>query len=98
MNQFVGPPVGGLLAGRRDRARVRRLGARVRDRRRWPRLARGVVQAGPRRAEQTSIVADIREGLSYLFHHRVLRTLAIMVGIGNLARSAAFAVFVLYAV
>ena len=44
------------------------------------------------------MVADIREGLSYLFHHRVLRTLAIMVGIGNLASTAAFAVFVLYAV
>jgi len=43
-------------------------------------------------------VADIREGLNYLFAHRLLRTLALMVGVMNLASSAAFAIFVLYAV
>ena len=59
MNQFVGPPLGGFLAG---------------------------------------VGADIKEGLRYLWNHRLLRTLAIMVGTMNLASSATFAVFVLYAV
>lgn len=47
---------------------------------------------------RASVVQDIREGLGYLLSHRLLRTLALMVGVMNLASSAAFAVFVLYAV
>jgi MFS family permease len=97
MNQFVGPPIGGLLAGLAialafaGSALAFALAALA--------LLSLVgsfrpVRAGPR----TSVVADIREGLAYLLHHRLLRTLAIMVGVGNLAATAAFAVFVLYAV
>ena len=41
---------------------------------------------------------DIAEGLRYLGRHHLLRSLAIVVGISNLASSAAFAVFPLYAV
>jgi MFS family permease len=52
------------------------------------------VRTGP----STRLTADIAEGLRYLVHHRVLRTLAIMVGVANLAMTASFAVFVLYAV
>src|SRR5829696_3475076 len=79
MNQFVGPPLGGLLAG----------------------VALALLTGSFKpaaRAERTSVVADIREGLAYLWHHRLLRTLAIMVGTMNLANAAAFSIFVLYAV
>lgn len=46
----------------------------------------------------TRITADIAEGLRYLVRHRLLRTLAIMVGVMNLASAATQAIFVLYAV
>ena len=42
--------------------------------------------------------ADIVEGLRFLWHQRVLRALAAMTGIFNLATSATFAIMVLYAV
>ena len=97
MNQFVGPPVGGLLAGIAialafgvsSVAFV--LGAALLA------LLSGSFRPAPP-PHRTSIVEDIREGLGYLFSHRLLRTLAIMVGVVNLASSAVFAVFVLYAV
>jgi MFS family permease len=40
----------------------------------------------------------VAEGLRYLWRHRLLRTLATMTGLFNLATNATFAVFVLYAV
>ena len=49
---------------------------------------------GPR----TTIRHDIREGLTFLRRRPVLRTMAVMVGVGNLAASATGAVLVLYAV
>ena len=52
----------------------------------------------PRPAERTSILGDIGEGLAYLLGDPFLRTLAIMVGVMNLAGSATFAVLVLYVV
>lgn len=97
MNQFVGPPLGGILAGA---ALALAFAGSA--------LAFAVaavallflvgsfrpVRTGPR----TSIVEDIRAGLGYLLAHRLLRTLALMVGVMNLASSAVFAIFVLYAV
>lgn len=50
------------------------------------------------RTTRTTLRADVAEGLRYLFGHRLLRTLAIMVGIGNLAGNAAWPLFVLIAV
>jgi MFS family permease len=97
MNQFVGPPLGGLLvaisvplalSGSVIAYAIAALGLA---------LMVGDFRArseGPRR----SMVSEIREGLRYLFHHRVLRSLAIMVAVMNLATSAVFAVFVLYVV
>jgi MFS family permease len=97
MNQFVGPPLGGLLAG--VAVALAFAGSA---------LAFAVAAAGlsllvgsfrpapPERA--TGIVEDIREGLGYLWRHTVLRTLAVMVGVMNLAGSATFAILVLYAV
>lgn len=97
MNQFVGPPLGGFLAaiaiaaafGTGAAAYLLAAGALL--------TIRGAfrpVREGP----PTRIHEDIAEGLRYLFGHRLLRVLALMVGIGNLANTAAFSVFVLYAV
>jgi MFS family permease len=47
---------------------------------------------------RTTIRADVAEGLRFLWRHRLLRTLAAMTGLFNLATNATFAVFVLYAV
>jgi MFS family permease len=97
MNQFVGPPLGGFmvavsvplaLAGSALAYALAAVGLAVMV---------GSFQArqeGPR----ASMLADITEGLRYLLRHRVLRTLAIMGAISNLASSAIFAVLVLYAV
>jgi MFS family permease len=99
MNQFVGPPLGGLLASIAiglafaGSALAYVVGV----------LALFFVSGSfrPERspeAQRRSILGDIRDGLDYLFHHRLLRTLAIMVGVLNLASSATFAIFVLFAV
>jgi hypothetical protein len=42
--------------------------------------------------------ADVAEGLRFLWRHRLLRTLAGMVGVFNFAANAAWAILVLYAV
>jgi MFS family permease len=54
--------------------------------------------AEPREAGEArpSIWTEIGEGLRWLFHHRLLRALAIMLGVWNLLGSATMAVFVLY--
>jgi MFS family permease len=51
-----------------------------------------------RTGSTTTIMADIREGLTFVYRRPVLRNLALMVGMSNLASSAVFAVFVLFAV
>ncbi|WP_255690102.1 MFS transporter [Actinoplanes sp. DH11] len=51
------------------------------------------LMAGGRR----SLRADIAEGVRFLRGHRLLRTLAAAMGLGNVAFCAAFAVFVLHA-
>jgi MFS family permease len=97
MNQFVGPPLGGLLAG--VAIALAFAGSALA-------YVVGVLAllavTGSFKPERTgprgSLLADIRIGLDFLFHHRLLRTFALMVGVMNLASSAAFAVFVLYAV
>lgn len=52
------------------------------------------VRTGPR----TTIRTDVREGLAFLARRPVLRTMALMVGMTNLATSAVGAVLVLFAV
>lgn len=52
------------------------------------------VSAAPRQ----SMWHDLVEGLRYLWSTKVLRTMAIMTGVSNLASNAQFAVFVLFAV
>lgn len=51
-----------------------------------------------RTGPSTSLRKDIREGLSFVYRQPVLRALALMVGMMNLASSAVFAVIVLFAV
>lgn len=58
-----------------------------------------VSRRAPGRAAHTGDVGPlqlVRDGLSYLLHHRVLRTLATAVGVVNFVTSAAVAVLVLY--
>ena len=95
-NEFVGPPLGGLLVAAGVAAAfvapaalwAAAVGALL--------LLRGGF-AVPRE-EPTTLRADVAEGLRYLWHQRLLRTLAAMTGLFNFATNATFAVFVLYAV
>ena len=97
MNQFVGPPLGGLLIGL---SVPLVLGSSMVG---YGLAALGLtLMVGAFRSERsgppTRLTADIAEGLRYLWGHRVLRTLAFMVGGINLAAVGTNAVFVLYAV
>jgi MFS family permease len=97
MNQFVGPPLGGLLAGLAIALAF--AGSALAFLLAAVALLLLTGSFRPERVNRgTSVLADIREGLRYLLHHRLLRTLALMVGVMNLASSAVFAIFVLYAV
>lgn len=97
MNQFVGPPLGGLLAGLAIAAAF--AGSAVAFLLAAIALVLLTGSFRPERVDRTtSVLADIREGLRYLAHHRLLRTLALMVGVMNLASAAVFSIFVLYAV
>src|SRR4029078_8062840 len=51
-----------------------------------------------RPGRQVAIRSKIRDVLHYLAHHRLLRTMALVVGPMNLASTAVFAVLVLYVV
>lgn len=97
MNQFVGPPLGGLLAATGlavafGASAAAYLGAAL--------LL--LTLSGTFRAERsgppTRILSDIGEGMRYQFGHSLLRTMAIVVGLLNLAGGAVWAVLVLYAV
>lgn len=95
-NQFVGPPLGGLLVAAGAAVAFGLPGAL------WA-IAVGLLVGlpgsyRPERTTRTTLRADIAEGLRFLWHDRILRTLALMVGGINFASNAAFAIFVLYAV
>lgn len=97
MNAFVGPPLGGFLVALS--VPVALAGSALG----YAAAAVGLVlivgSYRPRReGPPTRLHADIVEGLAYLWRHRLLRTLAAMVGVMNLTSSAIFAIFVLYAV
>lgn len=97
MQQFIGPPLGGFVIGL---SVPLALGGSAIG---YALAALGLTlivgsfrptRSGP----ATRLTADIAEGLRYLWRHRVLRTLAFMVGGINMAAVATQAVFVLYAV
>lgn len=95
-NEFVGPPLAGLLVA------AGALAAFVTPAALWL-VALGVLWSVKGtfkipREHPTTLRADIAEGLRFLRHHRLLRGLAVMAGLFNFAESAAGAVLVLYAV
>ncbi|RKS08997.1 putative MFS family arabinose efflux permease [Nocardiopsis sp. Huas11] len=94
--QFVGPPLGGLLVA------LGLLTAFAAPAGLWLVAVGALVTVGGRyrveRAAPATLRADIAEGLRFLWGHRLLRTLAVMVGVSNFATNAVFAVLVLYAV
>ena len=95
-NQFIGPPLGGLLVGIGVVAGFAVPAAL------WL-AAVGALLLLPgsfrvERTQKTTLRFDIKEGLKFLWNQKILRTLALMTGILNFASSAAFAVLVLFAV
>lgn len=95
-NDFLGGPIAGLLVGAGVVA-VAGVPAAVY-------MVAGVVLLAlrgryrPTREGPTTVRTDIVEGLRYVARHRVLRALAVLVGLINLAGAAWLAVFVLWAV
>ncbi len=96
-NQFAGPPVGGFLFALAasvpfliDAGTFAAAAALV------------LVMRGRFRSERTeddakkTIMLDIREGLRWLFGHRLLRMVALMLGFANLTFAAFDAIFVLF--
>ena len=83
MNQFVGPPLGGLLAGLSLALALAGTSAAY-----VVATLALVAIAGNYRAARDTVPArlrtDIAEGLRYLGRHRILRTFAVMTGISNL--------------
>jgi predicted MFS family arabinose efflux permease len=55
------------------------------------------VPAPPADRPRSRLRADIAEGVRWLLRHRLLRTLALTMAVGNVVFGAAFAIFVLYA-
>ncbi len=95
-NEFIGPPLGGVLVTAGAAIALAAPAAL------WI-VAAGVlllIRGSFRieRAGRTTMRADIAEGLRFLWGHRLLRTLAVMVGVLSFASSAMWAIFVLFAV
>jgi MFS family permease len=93
---FIGPPLGGFLMA--VGAALALTGSSAA----WF-FAAGVLffvkgKYRPTEVSTQTIRADIVEGLRFLWSQRVIRAMALLTGICNLASSAVFAVFVLYAV
>jgi MFS family permease len=96
-NQFIGPPLGAVVVAASAAAAL--AGSAVA----YLLAALALTTlAGNFRTERTGpptrLRADVAEGVRYLFGHRLLRTLALCVGLSNLASTATLAVFPLYAV
>lgn len=95
-NQFVGPPLGGLLVALGVVAGLAVPAAL------WLAAVGGLLLVPGafriEREQKTTLRFDIGEGLRFLWHQKILRTLGVMTGVFNFASSAAFAVLVLFAV
>jgi len=98
-NTFIGPPLGGLLAGAGlaiafgAPAAAYLVGAGV-----LALIVGSFRAAGAEPAGSTRLRDEIAEGAGFVWRHPVLRPLAIMLGIQNMAFAAVFSVFVLFAV
>ena len=95
-NQFAGPPLAGFLAALGTAIAFTAPAAL------WALavvallLVRGRFRIA--RDRPTTLRTDIAEGLRFLWRNRILRTLAMMVGLFNFATNATFTIFVLFAV
>jgi len=95
-NEFIGPPLAGFLTAAGAIVAfaapaglwVIAIGALL--------FVRGDFKV--KRTGRSTIRADIAEGLRFLWRNRLLRTLAVMVGLFNVATSATSAILVLFAV
>ena len=97
-NQFVGPALGGLIAGIALTGGLSASAAAYL----LATIALVTIVGNYRpvapSAGKTRLRTDIVEGVRYLAHHPLLRALAICVGVSNLASTAMFAVFPLFAI
>jgi len=100
-NQFIGPPLGGLLVAAAaavpfwlDAASFLAASALVAS---IPGRFRGRPAAGGDEQTSRSLPAEIGEGLRWLWGHRLLRNLALLLGLLNMWATAGFAVMVLFA-
>jgi MFS family permease len=95
-NEFIGPPLGGFLVAA---AAAVAFGTPVAL---WTVALVGLLLVPGRfrveRERRATIRADVAEGLRFLWRHRLLRALAVMVGVFNFASNAVFGILVLYAV
>jgi MFS family permease len=96
-NELVGPPLGGLLVALG--VPVALAGSAIG----YALAAVGLMLMTGRfrpdaRAGSSSMTRDIREGVSFLWGNRVLRTMTVMAAGFNIADAAVFAVLVLFAV
>ncbi len=95
-NQFIGPPLGALLFGLAAAAPFFLDAGSFAVAALLILTLRGSFQ--PQRAVADSTIrADIAEGLRWLWRHRLLRSLAIALGVMNLIGMAAMTMLVLYA-
>jgi MFS family permease len=96
-NSFAGPPIGGLLVAVSVTVALGSSAAGYF----LAAIALALISGSfrpKREGPPARLHHDIAEGLRYLWNHRLLRTLAGMVGVMNLASTAMFSIFVLYAV
>jgi len=98
MLQFIGPPLGGLLAGIAiwlacgTSASIYLAAVLLLL---W---VGGRYRPATRGTARKTVSREIQEGISFLWHHRLLRTLALTTGGLNIAFAAVMAVLPLYAV
>jgi MFS family permease len=98
-NTFIGPPLGGLLAAASLALALGLPAAAYLAGAGFLALMAGSFRAaGAAPAGATRLRDEIAEGTRFVWRHPVLRPLAIMLGLQNMAFSAAFSVFVLFAV
>jgi len=95
-NEFVGPPLGGTLFAAAHALPFASSAAVFGVAGLLVARLRGSF-APVRSASPTTVKHDIDEGLRWLINHRLIRTMAIMVGVSNMTFSATFSTFVLFA-
>jgi MFS family permease len=96
-NSFIGPPIGGLLFAAAVSAPFFLDSASFLAAVLLVLSMGGVFRAREATAAPTRLRSEIAEGVRWLWGHRLVRTLAAMLGVTNLALSATFSILVLFA-